>query len=56
MSIFKDETKSIPKDKDGDGTIVRVPLDFEAIGARKSQLARASHGKNSNTISHIKGK
>lgn len=56
-NIFEDKTRSIPMDKAGENaTIVRVPLTHEAIGARTSHLARADHGKNSNSIQHVKGK
>lgn len=52
-NIWHDSTSSIPKD--GDGRIVRVPFDKEDIGARKSHLAKASKGKNANSIRHVKG-
>jgi len=53
MDIFHNSTKSLPKKSPEN--IVRIDFDKSDLGARKSQLARADTGKNSNTIVHTKG-
>jgi hypothetical protein len=50
--LFHNPHKSIPKN---DQRIVRVALDHQEMGARKSQLNEIPSGKNDYKINHIKG-
>lgn len=51
MSIFQNSTKSVPT---GDSQIVRVDMQEQQIGGRKSSLPQQE--KNDATISHVPNK
>ena len=51
MSIFQDNTKSIPMD--GDSRVNRIEFGKSDIGARKSHTGRIGSLKNDMSIQHV---